>query len=131
MGSIRLLILAWCAVTLVSVAACGRSGTSTQQSAPTAQSLAATPDRGLLLPRDQRLLLRDMSDGKEYVVKKSAPPNSYYTWPRWSFDGKQIAYVINQQYTGLPNQDWGGDIAVSAPDGSNERIVFKRPQSGV
>jgi Tol biopolymer transport system component len=72
-----------------------------------------------------------MRDGNEYVVKSSAPPNSHYAWPRWSPDGKQIAYVINQQYTGLPNQNWGGDIAVSAPDGSNERIVFKRPQSGV
>ncbi len=129
----RVLSLLACVASLLMLGACsGKSGgAGNQQAAPTAQSLAGAPDHGLLLPRDQRLLLRDMKDSKEFVVKPSAPPNSYYTWPRWSPDGKQIAYVVNQQYTGLPNQDWGGDIAVSAPDGKNERIVFKRPGSGV
>jgi Tol biopolymer transport system component len=129
----RLLSLVVCVVSLLLLGACSGKGgdTANQQAAPTAQSLAGIPDHGLLLPRDQRLLLREMKDNKEFVIKPPAPPNSYYTWPRWSPDGKQIAYVVNQQYTGLPNQDWGGNIAVSAPDGSNERIVFKRPAAGV
>ena len=133
MSAVRIVSFLACIWATVALVACSGKGgnTGSQQPAPTAQNLAGIPDRGLLLPRDQRLLLRDMTDGKEYVVKRSAPPNSYYTWPRWSPDGRQIAYVINQQYTGLPNQDWGGDIAVSAPDGSGERIVYKRPQSGV
>ena len=86
-------------------------------------------DRGLLLPRDQRLLLRDMSDGKEYVFKR-AVADAYYANPRWSPDGKQVAYVQEVQYSGAPGQHWGSDIALSATDGSGERILLKRPQPG-
>jgi Tol biopolymer transport system component len=92
--------------------------------------VAAGVEHGLLVPRDQRLLLRDMTKGTEALIAK-APADAYYAWPRWAPDGKSIAYALTTIYNGTPNQEWGSDIAVSAPDGSNQRIVFKRPHTGV
>jgi len=117
----------------LSIAACGGKESATQPQAtqrPAAQ-VPAGRDRGLLLSRDQRLLLRDIGDGTEYQIARSPVADIYFTHPRWSPDGKQIAYVLNTLYTGAPNQDWGGEIAVSAADGSGQRVVYKRPQPGV
>jgi Tol biopolymer transport system component len=133
MSQLRRPALLGVAILLVALTAC--SGKDSTSSAPTATGTmaarASAAGHGLLIPRDQRLLLRDMKDGKDYVVKPSAPANVFYAWPRWSPDGRQIAYVLNTQYTGLPNQDWGADIAVSDADGSNERVVYQHPQAGV
>jgi Tol biopolymer transport system component len=91
----------------------------------------AAGGHGLLVPRDQRLFLRDMSTEKEYVLKR-AEANVFYTYPRWSPDGSRIAYALDVTYTGLPNQNWGSDIAVTRVDGSEpEQIVFRRPSPGV
>ena len=91
---------------------------------------AAAGGRGLLLPRDQRLFLRDMQSGTETVIRRS-PADHYYTYPRWSPDGKQIAYALDQPYTGQPSQQWGSDIIVAAADGGGERTVLKRPAAGL
>jgi Tol biopolymer transport system component len=97
--------------------------------APAGDNAAAATGRGLLLPRDQRLLLRDMADGKETVMKRS-PSDAYFTYPRWSPDGKQIAYALDIPFLGQPNAQWGGDVVVAAADGSGERVVLQRPPSG-
>src|SRR5438105_780117 len=121
------LLLAFLAM-LALLAACNdkkeSNGSNQLPTATGAPKVAAGVDHGLLLPRDQRLLLRDMAKGNEALIG-TAPPDAYYAWPRWAPDGKSIAYVFNTLYTGSPNQDWGGDIGVSAPDGSNARIAFK------
>lgn len=90
---------------------------------------SATGGKGLLIARDQRLVVRDMASGKENEIKRAAV-GGYYIWPRWSPDGSKVAYVINYQFTGLANQDWGGDLAVANADGSDERIVLKHPSPG-
>jgi Tol biopolymer transport system component len=110
----------------------GQSGDDVARGIPAATipAAVATSGHGLLIPRDQRLFLRDMSSGKEYVLKRSEP-SVFYTYPRWSPDGSRIAYALDTTYTGLPNQDWGSDIALASVDGSGEEIVFRRPSSGV
>jgi dipeptidyl aminopeptidase/acylaminoacyl peptidase len=112
------------------VASCGGDRPSSGGQAGSGSAATGTLDHGLLVPRDQRLLLRDMKDGKEATMFR-APPDAYFMWPRWSPDGRSVAAVANVQYTGIPSQDWGGDIIVSAPNGSNQRTVFKHPQAGV
>jgi dipeptidyl aminopeptidase/acylaminoacyl peptidase len=113
-------------------AACGGNGggSNTVRTTPAAvRPNAAAGGRGLLLPRDQRLLLRDMQTGVETVIKR-APVDHYYTYPRWSPDGRQFAYALDQPYTGQPTQQWGSDIILAASDGNGERTVLKRPASG-
>jgi Tol biopolymer transport system component len=107
------------------------AGTTERTPDSTAPASVAASGHGLLLPRDQRLFLRDMASDKEYVLKR-AEANTYYTYPRWSPDGRRIAYALDVTYTGLPSQNWGSDIAVMNADGSGEeQIVFRRPASGV
>lgn len=89
-----------------------------------------SPRDGLLLVRDQRLIYRNMRDGKEYTVKE-APRGSFYNYPRWSPDGSRIAYVIDTPPTGAPGQDWGSDLALSRPDGGDERIALRHSTPGM
>jgi dipeptidyl aminopeptidase/acylaminoacyl peptidase len=87
------------------------------------------PDRGLLLVRERLLLVRDMVNGREYVLR-GAGPGTQYAYPRWSPDGKRIAYVIQTPATGQRDLNWGGNVAISAADGSDERLVFERAGPG-
>lgn len=116
-------------VLVVSTGACTKND-SRAVKAPTAQPLQTGLERGLLLVRDQQLLVRDMTSGTEYEIKRTASAGVYYNYPRWSPDGRQLAYVLTTQFTGAPDQDWGADVLVSANDGSNERVVLKRPAPG-
>ena len=127
-AGLALLILA------ASLAACGGGGKGGQSdqapsTPPAVDAAAAASGHGLLLPRDQRLLVRNMEDSTEKVLKR-APPDLYYTYPRWSPDGKQIAYALDLPYTGQPNQQWGSDIVLMAANGSGERTIVKRPAAG-
>lgn len=114
---------------VLSTGACSKNESRTVK-APTAQPLRTALERGLLLVRDQQLLVRDMAAGTEYEVKRTPSAGIYYNYPRWSPDGRQFAYVLTTQYDGSPNQSWGADVLVSASDGSNERVVLKRPGPG-
>lgn len=98
-------------------------------SAPETQPLTEAVDRGLLLVRDQQLLVRDMSDGVEYEIKKRPTADSYYAYPRWRPGGDRIAYVIAAQVSAA-GRDWGSDVAVSDADGGNERVVFTHEKQG-
>jgi Tol biopolymer transport system component len=104
----------------------GGTASSAQAPAPT---VAKGVQGGLLLSRDQRLFLRDMKSGQESVIGR-APASAFYQYPRWSPDGKQIAYVMAIQFNGAPNQDWGSDVGISAPDGSDAKVIFKHPAPG-
>src|SRR3712207_1320728 len=86
---------------------------------------------GILLVRDQHLLLRDPSDGREFVLKE-APQGSFYNHPRWSPDGSRIAYVVDIPFgsVGAANGNWGADVVVSDPDGGNEQVVRRRDGPG-
>lgn len=134
MRSRILLALAACVVIGVAIGSVVwlRRGTGDPrpEAAPQAQPLTSALQRGLLIVRDQALLLRDMASGTEYEIRRTPSAGTYFNYPRWSPDGAKIAYIINMQYTGIPNQDWGGDVAVSASDGRDERIVFKRAEPG-
>lgn len=128
---------ALCGMTVVIVAvlsACSNNNSGRTAEGTPASSVPASvaaSGHGLLLPRDQRLFLRDVASEKEYVLKR-AEANTYYTYPRWSPDGRRIAYALDVTYTGLPSQNWGSDIAVMNVDGSGEeQIIFRRPASGV
>ena len=115
---------------LLGLVACSNEEKRPERAATPQPTVRPDLSSGLLVPRDQRLLVRDMANGVEQLIKR-APADTYYTYPRWSRDGRQIAYVLHTQYIGAANQDWGSNIAVSDPNGSNERIVFKRPQPGI
>ncbi|MGE3600285.1 MAG: hypothetical protein AB7N70_32560, partial [Dehalococcoidia bacterium] len=71
----------------------GNKSTTTFESTPadSPPPAVAASGHGLLLPRDQRLFLRDMTTDKEFVLKR-AEASAFYTYPRWSPDGKRIAY---------------------------------------
>jgi len=136
LGRRRFLALPAALALAAAVEACGGGGgggdsdsSSEGTPLPSAPPAVAAGGHGLLLPRDQRLLLRDMTDGKEYVLKRS-PADVFYTYPRWSPDGARIAYALDIPFTGQPNQQWGSDIAISPTDGSTEQIVVKRPAAG-
>ncbi len=127
---VRIAMLASLAALLASCGGTGNGNSvATSQRAGT-DPAAASSGRGLLLPRDQRLLLRDMADGKETVLKRSGA-DTFFTYPRWSPDGKRIAYALDVPFLGQPNQQWGSDIIVAASDGSAEQIVLKRPAAGL
>lgn len=87
------------------------------------------PERGLLVVRDRLLLIRDMASNQQYGLKR-AGTGTQYMYPRWSPDGRRIAYVIHTHATGQRDQNWGGNIAVSMADGSDERIVVERAGLG-
>lgn len=114
---------------VASAGACGNGGNDESARAPTAQPLTAPVEHGLLLVRDLQLLLRDMSTGVEYEIKRRPTADTYYAFPRWKPDGSQIAYVIAAQVGGA-GQNVGSDVAVSNVDGSNERIVFTHEKPG-
>jgi len=124
------LVLASIAATCGLLLACDKNESSGLV-APARDAAPAGAAGGLLMARTQGIVLRDMASGTEYLVKAHPSAQTFYTFPRWSPDGTRIAYGISIQYTGNPNQDWGGDVAVSNSDGSAETIVFKRPQAGV
>ena len=107
----------------------GRQGDDRFVKPPSSLPAGQAVRDGLLLVRDQRLIVRDMRDGKEYVIKE-APQGRFYSVPRWSPDGARIAYVIDTPATGAVNQDWGSDLAISAPNGSDERIILPHSQPG-
>lgn len=108
-----------------------RSDDGRSEAAPRTQRLTSRPDRGLLIVRDQALILRDMASDTEYEIKRTPSAGVYVNHPRWSPDGTRIAYAITTQFAGLPNQDWGSDLAVSASDGSDERMLVRRAQPGI
>lgn len=106
-------------------AAPGQASISTT---PTATS-EVSPGRGLLIVRQEGLLLRDMTSGQESVIRRS-PAGVFFAYPRWSPDGTRIAFVVFTLPTRASNQDWGANVVLSTPDGSDERTVFKRPTAG-
>jgi Tol biopolymer transport system component len=106
-----------------------RNGVDDTERAPAAQPLTEQREHGLLLVRDLQLLLRDMTTGVEYEIKKRPTADTYYAFPRWKPDGSQIAYVIAAQ-VGAAGQNVGSDVAVSNTDGSDERIVFTHEKPG-
>lgn len=116
---------------LLLVSACGddKSKAPAAAASPGDANKSVAAGKGLLIPRDQRLVLRDMSSGGEQVIGR-APASVFYAYPRWSPDGKKIAYVLKTAFNGAPNQEWGDDIALNTPDGGSETIVLKRPQIG-
>lgn len=107
-----------------------RSGGDRFVEAPRAEPAGQKLERGLLWVRDQQLLLRNMENDKDFEIRRTDSAGTYYNFPRWSPDGRSIAYVITTQFTAAPGQDWGSDVAISATDGSGERIVFKRSAPG-
>jgi dipeptidyl aminopeptidase/acylaminoacyl peptidase len=106
-----------------------RNGSDRSGRATAAQPLPEPVEHGLLLVRDLQLLLRDMTTGVEYEIKKRPTADTYYAFPRWKPDGAKIAYVIAAQVS-TAGQNVGSDVAVSNVDGSNEQIVFTHEKAG-
>ncbi|MGE0545115.1 MAG: TolB family protein [Dehalococcoidia bacterium] len=124
-GGVAMLV----AAAAIAVFLINRNEDSTTGQTPPAQPLTERREHGLLLVRNLQLLLRDMTTGVEYEIKKRPTADTYYAYPRWKPDGSQIAYVIAAQI-GAAGQNVGSDVAVSNTDGSDERIVFTHEKPG-
>jgi Tol biopolymer transport system component len=111
----------------------GSDGRSTEGSEPPVgwqpPADATPPGRGLLIARDHGLVLRDVSDGAERVLIPAAQGTAI-AYPRWSPDGRQIAYVVKTFPTVDPAKDWGGDIVVSSSAGDEPRTVYRHRTPG-
>jgi Tol biopolymer transport system component len=70
-----------------------------------------------------------ISAGKRTVVAKAPSVNTYFEYPAFSPDGKQIAYVLAVTPT-AQGQDWGNDVYISNLDGSDAKLVFKHDKIG-
>lgn len=103
-------------------------GQASSSATPVATS-ETSPGRGLLIVRQEGLLLRDMAGDNESVIKRS-PAGVFFAYPRWSPDGTRIAFVVFTLPTGGSTQDWGANVVLSRPDGSDERTIFTRPSAG-
>lgn len=127
----RLLLLPALLIALVAALACDEKPKGDPGLSNRPAPITDNPNRGLLLVRGSSLLIRDMQSGVESEIRRAPSAEISYYYPRWSPDGTRIAYVINTQYTGGPGQNWGGDIMLSEPNGSNERALFTRPVPGI
>jgi sugar lactone lactonase YvrE len=108
----------------------GHSADSSEPPAGWQPPADTTPTgRGLLIARDQGLVLRDVSDGGEHLLVPTAQ-GSAIAYPRWSPDGRQIAYVVETFPTADPAKDWGNDIVVSSSAGEEPRTVFRHRTPG-
>jgi Tol biopolymer transport system component len=118
-------------VCALSLAACERRSDSPRTTTvegwqPPSEGAAA--GRGLLIARSDGIALRETPDGRERLIIAAAPGDSV-SFPRWSPDGRQIAYVATSRATADPERPWGGSVLVAQQDGGGPRAVF-RPSGG-
>jgi Tol biopolymer transport system component len=125
-GRVFLVLLLMVAVGVVA----GCDGGPGRRAPTTGDGAATEGGHGLLLTRRQSLVLRDMESGSERVLKP-AKEGATYSYPRWSPDGRRIAFVVTTAPGRGATDNWGSAVAVSAPDGAGERIVLKGARPGL
>jgi Tol biopolymer transport system component len=70
-----------------------------------------------------------VSAGKRTIIARAPSVNTYFEYPVFSPDGKEIAYVLAITPT-AQGQDWGNDIYASNIDGTNAKLLFKHDKVG-
>ena len=89
----------------------------------------APAGRGLLIARNEGIALRETADGRTRLIVAAAPGDTL-SFPRWSPDGRQIAYVRSSRATADPENVWGASVLVGLADGGRPRAVFRPRASG-
>jgi len=110
---------------LLPLAACDR-GPTRPTTTPAAEIPAGTPlpapepGHGLLFVRDDGLVRRPTPEAPEQIIRRSTGLADFVLYPRWSPDGRLIAYAANRRDADGTS---GHDIVVSRPDGSEARTL--------
>ncbi|MHB8575758.1 MAG: TolB family protein [Dehalococcoidia bacterium] len=80
----------------------------------------------MLVTRDQSLYLRDMKSGKERKLF-TAPGGEFVTYPVWSPDGKQFAFMLDTIFIGNTAANWGSNLyLVDAAGGCPKPLVVRQ-----
>jgi Tol biopolymer transport system component len=107
--------------------ACGGGSNGGGGSQPNAGGQAPALPGQLLVTGETTLDL--IVKGHQTPVAKAPNVSSYFEYPTFSPDGKQMAYVLATTPTGQ-GQDWGNDIYTANVDGSNAKQVLKHDKPG-
>lgn len=114
--SLRAVVLVLC---VAGLAAC--STASRPASAPPVEDVVLALDRTVAVQR---------FDGPRRALVTLDQPGTYPLFPRWSPDGRSIAYVQRRFFTGTAEADWGDDVYVQPLDGGPARLVRAHRQRG-
>jgi Tol biopolymer transport system component len=117
------------ALAAVVLCACSSGSKAETSSASTCTPNFAPGQDALLLTRDQSLYLRNMKTGKSCKML-TAPAGQFVTYPAWSPDGKQFAYIYDAPFQGNVTADWGSDLYVADDGGANAHAVLKHQKIG-
>jgi Tol biopolymer transport system component len=105
---------------VVAAIACGATPAGT--SAPhAAETLAVVIDHSLYV---------QPVDGPRRILVTTPGIGVYPQSPRWSPDGRQIAYVQKHFFTGVAGSDWGDDVYVQDLAGGEPRLVRRHGAPG-
>ena len=134
----RVFIVSLLLITTLAIRAC--SGDDPPASPPTGTAAAgggaaATAAPGavepLVLVREQKLMVReDKGDKSKERVLLQTPANTFPAFPKWSPDGKQIAFVQSVIFSPTPGADWGGDLYLVDAAGGTPKLLWKHDQTG-
>lgn len=93
------------------------------------RTAAPAPVEDIVLTADVRVLVRRF-DGTPRTLVTLEGPGTYPTAPRWSPDGRSVAYAQRRFFTGTAEADWGDDVYVQPLAGGVGRMVRAHRQRG-
>ena len=114
----RLVALATLTLALL---ACGESRHVAAPAAAPAEDVVVAIDRTVAVQR---------FDGPRRALVTLDGAGTYPLAPRWTPDGRSVAYVQRRFFSGTADADWGDDIALQPVDGSAGRTLRVHRQRG-
>ncbi|MFA7297446.1 MAG: hypothetical protein WC211_09745 [Dehalococcoidia bacterium] len=109
------------ALLALALTACGESRRVVSTAPAPTEDVVVTVDRNLGVQR---------FDGPRRALVILDEGGGYPLAPRWSPDGRSVAYVQRRFFTATPDADWGDDVMLQPLDGSAGRTLRMHRQRG-